>query len=53
MKIIEIDKIDNSARFIYWNWRKFKFEYTCWANNIKELFGKTKGKKHLCIMIYR
>lgn len=53
MKIIEINKEDNSARFLYWNWRKFKFESTCWANNINGLFGNTKNRKVFCIMIYK
>lgn len=53
MKIIEIDKETNACRFCYWSWRKFKFEYSCWAKNVNDLFGKTKNQKHFALMIYR
>lgn len=53
MKLIEINKINGAACFLYWNWRKFRFERTCWAKDINSLFGKNKNKNHYCLMIYR
>ena len=51
MKIVRFDK-KGHAQFIYFNWRKFKFETSCWAMNIETLFGKLKDKKHLIIGIW-
>jgi hypothetical protein len=50
MKIIRFDS-KGHCQFIYFNWRKFKFETTCWAHTIGILWGKTKHKKHLFIGI--
>ena len=51
MKIVRFDK-KGHAQFIYFNWRKFKFETSCWAMNIETLLGKSKDKKHLIIGIW-
>lgn len=45
MKIVRFDK-DGNCQFVYFNWRKFRFETTCWAHTIDALFGITKDKKH-------
>lgn len=41
MKIIRFNKNGN-CQFIWFNWRKFRFETTCWAENIGKLFGMSK-----------
>lgn len=51
MKIVRFDK-KGHAQFIYFNWRKFRFETTCWADNLKILLGRTSDKKHLIIGIW-
>lgn len=51
MKIVRFDEKGN-CQFIWFNWRKFKFETTCWANSLPGLLGKTKDKKHLIIGLW-
>lgn len=51
MKIVRFDEKGN-CQFVYFNWRRFKFETTCWANNLQGLLGKTKDKKHLIIGLW-
>lgn len=53
MKILEIDKRNGAACFLHWNWKKFRFERTCWAKDIPTLFGRNRDKNHLCIMTYK
>ena len=48
MKIVRFDSKGN-CQFVYFNWRKFKFETSCWANSLQGLLGKTSEKKHLII----
>ena len=50
-KIVRFDNKGN-CQFIYFNWRKFKFETTCWANGINNLFGINKEKEYIIIGIY-
>ena len=49
MKIVRFDKNGN-CQFVYFNWRRFRFETSCWANSLSELFGK--NKKHLIIGLW-
>ena len=51
MKIVRFDSKGN-CQFIWFNWRKFKFETTCWAKNLPDLLGATKEKKHLIIGLW-
>jgi len=51
MKIVRFDTKGN-CQFIYFNWRKFKFETTCWVNSLDKLLGATKEKKHLIIGLW-
>lgn len=51
MKIVRFDEKGN-CKFVYFNWRKFKFETSCWANSISGLFGKNNNKKHLIIGLH-
>lgn len=51
MKIVRFDEKGN-CQFVYFNWRRFKFETSCWANSLSELLGKTKIKKHLIIGLW-
>jgi len=51
MKIVRFDSKGN-CQFVYFNWRKFKFETSCWANSLQGLLGKTSGKKHLIIGLW-
>lgn len=51
MRIVRFDKNGN-CQFIYFNWRKFRFETTCWANSLKNLLGRTSGKKHFIIGLW-
>lgn len=51
MKIVRFDEKGN-CQFIHFNWRKFKFETTCWANSLSGLLGSTKEKKHLIIGLW-
>lgn len=51
MKIIRFNNKGN-CQFVYFNWRKFKFETSCWASSIDKLFGKNKDKKYIIIGLY-
>lgn len=51
MKIVRFDS-KGHCQFIYFNWRKFKFETSCWAHSIDMLLGKAKDKKHLIIGLW-
>lgn len=51
MKIIRFNKNGN-CQFIWFNWRKFRFETTCWAENIGKLLGLSNTKKHRFIGLY-
>jgi len=51
MKIVRFDEKGN-CQFVYFNWHKFKFETTCWANSISGLFGRNNDKKHVIIGLH-
>lgn len=51
MKIVRFDEKGN-CQFVYFNWRRFRFETSCWANNLSGLLGKTKNKKSLIIGLW-
>ena len=51
MKIVRFDNKGN-CQFIYFNWRRFRFETTCWAKSLDALLGATKDKKHLILGLY-
>ena len=51
MKIVRFNSQGN-CQFIYFDWSKFKFKTTCWANCLQALLGKTKEKKHLIIGLW-
>ena len=52
MKIVRFDKKGN-CQYVYFNWRKFKFETTCWANSLANLLGVLKDKKHTILGLWR
>ena len=51
---MEIVRFSNGGicQFVYFNWRKFRFETSCWARSIDLLFGLTKTRKHKFIGLY-
>ena len=51
LKIVKFDKKGHCC-FVYWNWKRFRFETTCWAHTIGDLFGSESERKHLIIGIY-
>lgn len=51
MKIVRFDEKGN-CQFVYFNWRRFRFETSCWANSLSGLLGKTKNKKCLIIGLW-
>ena len=51
MKIVRFDE-EGNCQFIHFNWKRLRFETTCWANSIDVLFGSTKNKKHLIIGLW-
>lgn len=53
LKIVEYDHKGDCYCFLYWNWKKFKFERTCWAKTLNVLFGRTKDENHFIITLYR
>lgn len=52
MKIIRFNE-KGHCQFIWFNWRKFRFETTCWCEDIGKLFGNTKDKSHKFIGLYQ
>ena len=48
MNIVRFDRKGN-CQLIYFNWRKFRFETSCWANNLPALLGKTAHRRHWII----
>lgn len=51
MKIVRFNT-EGHCQFIHFNWRKFRFEESCRAKTITDLFGRTKGKKHFIIGLW-
>lgn len=51
MKIIRFNEKGN-CQFVWFNWRRFRFETTGWAKDIGKLFGMTNNKKHRFIGLY-
>ncbi len=51
MKIVRFDE-KGYCQFVYFNWRRLKFETSCWAKSLSGLLDKTKGKKHLIIGLW-
>ena len=51
MKIVRFNTKGN-CQFIYFDWRKFRFDSTCWAESLNGLFGATKDKKHIIIGLW-
>ena len=43
MRIIRFNENGN-CQFFYFNWRKFKFETSCWAQHLGKLLGSTRIK---------
>lgn len=52
MKIIRFNE-KGYCQFIWFNWRKFRFERTCWGESIGKLLGNTKDKPHKFIGVYK
>lgn len=51
MNIVRFDN-EGNCQFVYFNWRKFKFETTCWAKGLDKLLGASRFKKHLIIGLW-
>ena len=51
MKIVRFNSKGN-CQFVYFNWRKLRFETTCWAKGLDALFGMTKGSKHVIVGLW-
>lgn len=51
MKIVRFD-CNGNCQFIFFNWRKFKFETSCWAESLDKLLGCIKHKRHLIVGLW-
>lgn len=44
MKIVRFNGKGN-CQFVYFNWKRFRFETSCWAEDLGRLFGGAEGPR--------
>lgn len=52
MKVIRFNE-KGHCQFVYFDWRRFRFKTSCWAENVGKLLGNTKDKPRKFIGVYK
>lgn len=52
MKVIRFNE-KGHCQFVYFDWRRFRFKTSCWAENVCKLLGNTNDKPRKFIGVYK